>query len=171
MNLNLNQTYFFLYSILILLAGCRINNFSTINIDNNPHPLGISIYGQQINGCEGDFSSYSDVFIEHGIRISPGNKDGLVYYDFGPVNRDSVYITFQWTDNGWVSGLKTLEIFNWQSKTWEIIASWKGNDKKTYINTYGIKIKHEYLGFSKQIRIGLFASKFAIIHLDNILVQ
>jgi hypothetical protein len=172
MNFLSNQKmYLFLCSLIILLWGCINRKIATNTYDNSIHPLGTSVYGQQISGSNGDYSSFSSVYQGHGIRISPGNKAGRVYYDFGSIIHDSVTVTFQWIDNGWFSSLKTIEIFNWKTKMWERIVSWKGNDKIEHTNTYKIKIQQENLGLNKQIRIGIFASKYAVIHLDNITVK
>lgn len=170
-----NKKYLLLFTIVIIILGCKNSNSLTKSPDVNNkdivYPLETTIYGQQISGCEGDFSGISDVFKEHGIRISPRNKEGRAFYDFGPVDQDSITVAFHWMDNGWVSGLKAFELFNWQTKKWEIIISWEGNDKKEHTETYKVQLKSEYVGINKQVRIGLYASKYAVIHLDNISVK
>ena len=135
------------------------------------YPVGTMLYGQEARGAEGDFSCYSDVFTEHGVRISPWGGSGRAYYDFGPVNQNTVSITFTWVDNAWVSDLKALDIFNWSSNTWERIISWSGNDGRSHTDTYQTNVSSARKGPDNQVRVALFGAPSSVIHLNTITVN
>lgn len=132
---------------------------------------GTVVFGNQAQGAEGDFSCTSDVFTEHGVRISPWIYDGRAYYDFGPVEGDTIGITFQWEDNGWISELKALELFDWQTGKWKRVKSWSGNDARPHDSTFRVPVLTEEKGREGQIRVAVFASGNSVIHLNTISIK
>lgn len=134
-------------------------------------PLGTVLAGKEAIGYEGDFSCYSDVYTDHGVRISPWGGEGRAYYDFGPAAQGSVSVTFEWVDNAWFSDIKALEVYNWTAKSWERIASWNGNDGKVHTSTYSINVDSARKGPLGQIRIALYGGPSSVIHLNTITVR
>lgn len=135
------------------------------------YSLGTTVYGQESQGYNGDFSCYSDVYTEHGVRISPWYGDGRVYFDYGPVSGGSVSVTFQWVDNAWWSDWKQLQVFNWTTQLWETIAQWSGNDGLEHFNSHAIDINADRIGPAGQIRVGIWAGSSAVIHLNSLSVN
>ncbi len=135
------------------------------------HPMGAFATGQQNQGAEGDFSCYSDVFTQNGVRISPGGGPGRAYYDFGPVTKNSITVTYEWNDNAWIDDKKSLDVYNWKTKKWEAIKSWGGKDGKNHIDTYEIELNSVHKGPNKQIRVSLFGAPMSCIHLNKIKVE
>ena len=133
--------------------------------------LNTIVYGQYNQGYSGDFDCWSDVYTKHGIRISPNNNEGIAWYDFGPVEKDAINVTIQWVDNAWFSTSKKLQIYNWVNKQWKTIKKWSGSDGEEHFDTFKIALNPEYIDSSKRIRIGLYSSGFAIIHLNSIKIN
>lgn len=130
--------------------------------------LNTIVYGQYNQGYSGDFDCWSDVYLKHGVRISPNNDEGRAWYDFGPVEKDTITVTIQWVDNAWFSASKKLEMYDWEKMKWKTIKKWSDNDGEEHFDTFKIKLNSEFLDASKKIRVGLFSSGFAIIHLNSI---
>jgi len=135
------------------------------------YPLGTTLIGHQARGYTGDFSCWSDVYTQDGVRISPGGGDGRAYFDYGPVSGGSVSVTFQWVDNAWWSDIKAIEVYNWKTKVWERIATWDGNDGIEHFSTYGIPVNSDRTGPRGQVRVAIFAGSGSVIHLNSITVN
>jgi hypothetical protein len=162
-------------NIIFIFIMFGLGNCSSIEqtrlVCKQTYNLNTEIPGKKINGFYGDFSFYSDVFKENGVRISPFISPGRAFFDFGPINVESVIVSFQWDDNGWFSAKKSLEIFDWKNNNWITIYTWNGNDKKIHEDSIPIYILPNYIGTDKRIRIGLRASGNAVIHLNYIIVK
>ena len=135
------------------------------------YPIGTTVNGNQAQGYEGNFSCWSDVYTEHGVRVSPGGGAGRVYFDYGPVENGSVDVTFQWVDNAWWSDLKALEVYNWSAGNWEQVATWEGCDGQEHVDTYSIPVNAARIGPSEQVRISLWGGASSVIHLSTITVN
>lgn len=135
------------------------------------YPLGFTLTGHQVRGCEGDFSCWSDVYTENGVRISPGFGSGRAYFDYGPVTEGSVTVTFQWVDNAWWSDWKAVEVYNWTTKAWEQVAKWEGCDGQEHISTYSVPVDFNRIGASKQVRIAIWGGSSSVIQLNSITVN
>jgi hypothetical protein len=166
MNDIVRNGYLFLY--LTKRGTCNVIDVPPCDSVPQYFALSTVLYGKQANGSEGEISCYSDVFPEHGIRISPWDGSGRAIYNFGPVSHDHVNVSFQWEDNGWWSDLKTLDIWNWNTCAWQQVASWNGNDGTVHNDTYGIDITADRKGPSNQIRISLYGAPNSVIHLNTI---
>jgi len=128
------------------------------------------IFGQGAQGAEGNYSCYSDIFTTNGIRISPFLNGGRVFFDFGEINKDSVNIILKYSDNAWFNGEKDLEIYNWITNKWQDIYTWFGNDGIEHTIEIGIKLNDDFFYNKKKIRIGIYSSWVAVIHLKSIIV-
>lgn len=126
------------------------------------------IYGKFLNGYTGDFDCGSDIYTKNGIRISPGNSEGMVWFNFGPIIADSVKITFQWVDNAWFSAGKNLSIFNFKNNNWKIIFKMNNKRREEHFTIKWIMLKSEYLDSNKMIKIAFYSSAFSIIHLNSV---
>lgn len=135
------------------------------------YPPGTTLTGRQARGYTGDFDCWSDIYTEHGVRISPWFGDGRAYYDYGPVNQGSVAVSFQWVDNAWWSDVKAVEVYNWKTDSWDRIASWSGNDGLEHSDSYGFSVTSETKGPRGQVRVAIFAASSSVIHLNSITVN
>jgi hypothetical protein len=130
------------------------------------------IYGRFANGSDGSISCNSDIYVKNGIRISPDNKQGRVWFNIGLIKpeTDSIKLIIAWVDNGWLSARKAIQVFNFKNKSWINIYTWSGNKREEQTTTIKISVQ-QYLFFDDNcIRIGIFSSSFAVIHLLYILV-
>lgn len=132
--------------------------------------LGTSIDGNQAHGAQGDYSCTSDIY-PNGVRISPSFLEGIVYYDWNCSSVNTITIEIKWVDNAWFNGKKAIRIFNWVTQTWEETNSWDGNDGKEHIDKFNISLKNEHKDGSNRVRVGIWASGSAVIHLAKIQVK
>lgn len=137
----------------------------------NSSSLGTTLYGNQARGALGDFSCYSDVYTEHGVRISPWGGAGRAWFDYGPVTAVSVTVTFQWVDNAWFDDEKAVEVYNWTAGSWERIAMWRGNDGQEHTSSYSISLGPARIGPQQQVRIALYGAPSSVIHLSTLNVH
>jgi hypothetical protein len=128
------------------------------------------VYGQYAQGYSGDIDCWSDVYSKHGVRISPNNVEGRIWYDFGPIEKDTIKITFQWVDNAWLNASKKLQIYNWQKNKWHTMELWNGNNGEEHFTEKVIIFKKEY-NKDGCVRVALYSSSFAIIHLNSIKIN
>jgi len=122
-------------------------------------------------GCEAYSFCISDIFPENGVRISPWSGEGGAYFDFGPVTSGSLGVSFTWVDNAWWSDWKTVEIYNWVSKTWERISSWDSADGLQHTSPYSISISPERKGPQNQVRVAIWVASGSVIQLNTISVH
>lgn len=134
------------------------------------HKFGEMIAGNAAHGSEGNFSCHSDIYREGGVRISPWISNGRAFFDFGPVKQDFISVTIQWVDNGWFNGNKAIEIYNWKKQKWEKLYKWDGNDKKEHFSTFNIVLNKEIIDVNQRIRVGIYSSGIAVVHLKTIKV-
>jgi hypothetical protein len=138
---------------------------------NSISPLGTTLYGKQARGVSGDFDCYSDVYTQHGVRISPWGGAGRAWFDFGPVKVESVTVKFQWVDNAWFDDEKAVEVYNWTSGSWERTATWRGNDGQEHTSSYSISVGPTRIGPQQQVRVALYGAPNSVIHLNTLTVR
>lgn len=127
--------------------------------------------GLQAVGIEGNCSCKSEVNSWSGLRIGSGLESGRAWYDAGPFFQDSISISLRWKDNSWSPGEKTLEIYNWKSSSWEMIATWVENtglENKLHITT---ALNPSRLGLLHQVRISVKSTKNARLHLESLRID
>ncbi|MCX6601102.1 MAG: hypothetical protein NT025_06025 [bacterium] len=123
--------------------------------------------GDQFDGCTGDVSAYSDVYREHGIRVSPGNSPGTVWYDFDTRGSSPRTVEFTWTDNAWVDGAKAALMYNWESSSFDTVYTWHGKDGKEHVTNVDID-ESTYIGNDGLFRVGFYGAPMSVIHLRRI---
>jgi hypothetical protein len=161
-----------------LVSDSLYNEADYVNFKQGPCKIvpimfkpNVIIYGQFLTGYSGDFDCWSDVYEKHGIRISPNSYEGRAWFDFGPTEKDTIKVTIQWVDNAWLSFTKKLQIYNWKQNKWITLKTWKGNAGEEYITTVEVLLNLETKDKNKKIRIAIYSSGFAIIHLNSIKIN
>ena len=131
----------------------------------------IVVSGEDFAGYEGNFAENSDMYPEEGVRVSPGQGTGRVWYDFNASNISDLEVQFTWVDNSWYSDqlAKKVQIYNWGKDKFETIYTWYGNDRKEHTTTLKIPSKPEYIKEHKgTIRIGFWGDVNSVIHLKTV---
>ncbi|MCX6283615.1 MAG: PIG-L family deacetylase [Bacteroidetes bacterium] len=153
------------YPVIEASAKCPCHKVSTLCLP------GVWHMGDQVAGFEGSCSCQSEVYCDNGLRIASGLESGKAWYDIGPFFQDSISITMRWTDNSWSPGRKTIEIYNWDNSSREVIAAWDDNsgmEKDLHVST---ALKPSQLGALHQVRILMNCSKNARLHVSALKVE
>ena len=130
-------------------------------------PVGTQVPGKRYAGFEGNFSDFSDIYPQDGIRISPGNIEGRAWFDFGPAVPGKYNASFTWMDNSWFVAPKAVQVWNWKANRWDQTTTIWGVVRNEQRSTYGFNITPELIGPQSQVRVGLWSSAPAVIQLKN----
>jgi hypothetical protein len=135
-------------------------------------PSGTFRTGKEYSGYSGDFSSYSDVYPDDGVRISPWSGDGVAWYDFALTNfPSSISITFTWTDNAWFQGEKQVWVYNWFTNQYDVVYSWNTYDGIEHITTVNVSGSSYVRTGDGLFRVAFYGSSDSVIHLKNVSIS